>query len=86
MVLGPFLTPKTLLFLEKHVKLPKKKEKNAGNRQPEVAATGPGPAPVDIGARGQNGHFRPTFFPEKHKILDDGHFLWGFQKYRISRK
>ena len=86
MVLGPFLTLKTVLFLEKHVKLPKKKKKTPETDNQRLRPPAPGPAPVDIGARGQNGHFRPTFFPEKHKILDDGHFLWSFQKYRILRK
>ena len=82
MVFGRFLTLKTVLFLGKNVKLPKKKKKTPETDNQRLRPPAPGPAPVDIGARGQNGHFRPTFFPEKHKILDDGHFLWVFQKCR----
>ena len=47
---------------------------------------GPGSAPVDIGARGQNGNFCPTFFPEKHKIRPDGHFLRVWEKCRRRQK
>ena len=45
-----------------------------------------GPAPVDIGARGQKWDFCPTFFPEKHKILDNRPREWVLEKCRRPQK
>ena len=64
-----------------------RKSKNVvGKLHMPAGQAGPGPAPVDIGDRGQNCHFCPTFFSEKHRIRPDGLREWDLEKYRILEK